>query len=111
MKSIPYASAFGILMCAMICTRADIAQPVGVLSRFMSNPRRPHWDVVKRDFRYLNGTLDFALCCHGNLNDSKRILSICGYADSDWAGDIDSRRSTSGYIFVLNGGEISWMSK
>lgn len=111
MKSIPYAGSTGSLMYAMVCTRPDISQPMGVSRRFISSPRRPHWDIVKRVFRYLKGTSDFALCYHGNLNDSKRTLNICGYADFDWVGDIDSRRSTSGYVFVLNGGAISWMSK
>jgi hypothetical protein len=66
---------------------------------------------VKRVFRYLKGTSDFALCYHGNLIESQRTLSIRGYLDSDWAGDIDNRRSTSGYLFMMNGGTMSWMSK
>lgn len=111
MKNVPYASAIGSLMYAMVYTRPYIAQLVGVLSRFMSNPGRSHWDVVKGVFRYLKGTSNFALCYHGNLRDSKRTLNICGYIDSDSVGDIDSRRSTNGYVFVLNGGAVSWMSK
>lgn len=111
MKDVPYASAISSLMYAMVCTRLDIPQPVGVLSRFMVNLGRLHWDVVKRVFRYLRGTSQYALCYHGHLVGSQRTISIQGYVVSDWAGDIDSRRSTNGYIFMLNGGAISWMSK
>ena len=77
----------------------------------MANPGRTHWDAMKRVFRYLKGTSNYDLCYHGNLVESQRTLNICSYVDFDWAGDIDSRRSTSGYIFMLNGGAVSWMSK
>eukprot|EP00253_Pinus_taeda_P035241 PITA_35241 len=88
MSCVPYASAVGSLMYAMVCTRPYIAYAVGVLSRFISKPGKEHWTTVKRVFRYLRGTSDY-----------------------DWAGDLDQRRSTSGYVFNLFGGAISWMSK
>eukprot|EP00253_Pinus_taeda_P021843 PITA_21843 len=88
MSCAPYASAVGSLMYAMVCTRPDITHEVGVLSRFMSKLGKGHWIVVKRVFRYLRGTSDY-----------------------DWAGDLDQRRSTSGYVFNLFGGVVSWMSK
>ena len=56
MSCVPYASVVGSLMYTMVCTRPDIAHAVGVLSRFMSNPRKEHWTIVKRVFRYLRGT-------------------------------------------------------
>ena len=62
MSRVPYASAVGSLMYAMVCTRPDIAHVVGVLSRFMSNPGKEHWTIVKRVFRYLRGTSDYGLC-------------------------------------------------
>ena len=107
---VPYASAVGILMYAMVCTRPDIAQAVGVLSRFMSNPGKEHLTFVKRVFRYLQGTFDYCLVYHGTNNIDKS-LDIQGFVDADWAGDLDSRRSTSGYVFTLFGGAVSWMSK
>eukprot|EP00253_Pinus_taeda_P022152 PITA_22152 len=88
MSRVPYASAVCSLMYAMVCTRPNIAHAVGVLSRFMSKPGKEHWTAVKRVFRYLHGTSDY-----------------------DWAGDLDQRRSTSGYVFNLLGGAVSWMSK
>ena len=56
MTQVPYQSVVGSLMYAMVCTRPDITQAVGVLSCYMSNLRRTHWDPVKRVFRYLWGT-------------------------------------------------------
>jgi hypothetical protein len=67
MSRVPYQSAIGSLMYAMVCTRPDIAQVVGVFSKYMYNPGRGHWDVVKRVFRYLCRTLDYSLCYHSNV--------------------------------------------
>eukprot|EP01018_Ginkgo_biloba_P015565 Gb_28681 [translate_table: standard] len=111
MACVPYASAVGSLMYAMVCTRPDIAQAVGVLSRFMANPGHEHWVVVKRVFRYLQGTLKYSICYHGDFLGDQHSVDIQGYVDSDWAGDANSRRSTSGYVFRLFGGAVSWMSK
>ena len=110
MSRVPYASAVGSLMYAMVCTRPDIAHAVGVLSRFMSNPGKEHWTTVKRVFRYLRGTSDYGLCYQGRPG-LERMLDIHGFVDADWAGDLDQRRSTSGYVFSLFGGAVSWMSK
>ncbi|KAK9940454.1 hypothetical protein M0R45_017116 [Rubus argutus] len=105
MTKIPYASAVGSLMYAMVCTRPDIAQAVGVVSRYLSNPGRDHWEAVKWILRYLRGSSKFCLCFGG----SKPILE--GFIDADWAGDLDSRKSTSGYLFTFAGGAVSWQSK
>eukprot|EP00253_Pinus_taeda_P006104 PITA_06104 len=110
MSRVPYASAVGSLMYVMVCTRSDIAHAMGVLSRFMSKPGKEHWRAVKRVFRYLRGTSDYGLCYQGRpgLN---RVLEIHGFVDADWAGDLDQRIFTSGYVFNLFGGAVSWMSK
>eukprot|EP00253_Pinus_taeda_P032794 PITA_32794 len=110
MSRVPYASAVGSLMYAMVCTRPDIAHAVGVLSRFMSKPGKEHWTAVKRVFRYLRGTSDYGLCYQGRPG-LDRVLHIRSFVDADWAGDLDQRRSTSGYVFNLFGGAVSWMSK
>ena len=108
---VPYASVAGSLMYAMVYTRPDIAQAVGVLSRFIANLGWIHWDAVKRVFGYLRGTSDYSICYHGNSFGSLHSVCIHGFVDSDWAGDIDRRRSTSAYVFTMFGGAISWMSK
>lgn len=105
MKGVPYSSAVGSLMYAMVCTRPDIAHAVGVVSRYLSNPGRKHWEAVKWILRYLKGTSKLCLCYGG----AKPILE--GYTDADMAGDLDSRKSTSSYIFTLAGGAVSWQSK
>lgn len=100
-----YQSAVGSLMYAMLGTRPDIAYAVSVVSRYGSNPTDQHWAAVKRIFRYLKGTVSLRLTFKGPLHQ------VSGYADADWAGDQDTRRSTSGYVFNVGSGAISWSSK
>jgi len=101
----PYQSAFGSLMYAMVCTSLDIAQAMGVLSCYMSNPGRVHWDVVKRIFKYLWGTTEYSIYFQGT--GDWQSLSIRGFVDSNWTSDVDRKKSTSAYVFTLNGGVIS----
>jgi hypothetical protein len=110
MSHVPYASVVGSLMYAMVCTRSDIAHAVGVLSRYMSKPVKDHWTAVKRVFRYLRGTTNYGLCYQVRPG-LDRVVDIHGFVDADWDGYLDRRISTSGYVFNLFGGEISWMSK
>ena len=105
MVVIPYSSAVGSLMYAMVCTRPDIAHAVGVVSRFLSNPGKQHWEAVKWIFRYLRRTSKLCL----SFGRGKLVLE--GYTDADMAGDLDGRKSTSGYLFTFAGGAVSWQSK
>ncbi|XP_073026820.1 secreted RxLR effector protein 161-like [Primulina eburnea] len=105
MKNIPYASAVGSLMYAQVCTRPDIAFVVGMLGRYQSNPGLDHWKAAKKVMRNLQGTKDYMLMFRRTGN-----LEVIGYSDSDYAGCIDSKKSTSGYIFMLAGGAVSWRS-
>ena len=95
MEAIPCSSAVGSLMYAMVCTRPDIAHAVGMVSRFLSNPGKDHWEAVKWILRYLKGTSNMCLCFGG----AKLVLE--GYTDSDMTGDLDSRKSTSGFLFIF----------
>jgi hypothetical protein len=110
MSRVPYESDVGSLMYAMDCTRLDIAHAVGFLSMYMSKLGKDHWKIVKRVFRYLCGTTSYGLCYEGRLG-LDRVVDIHGFVDADWPGDLDHRRSTSGYVFNLFGGTISWMRK
>ena len=65
MSYVPYASAVGSLMYAMVYTRPHIAHVVGVLSRFMSKPGKENWIAMKWVFRYFHGTGDYGLCYQG----------------------------------------------
>ncbi|RVW43382.1 Retrovirus-related Pol polyprotein from transposon TNT 1-94 [Vitis vinifera] len=105
MERFPYASAIGSLMYAQVCTRPDIAYIVGMLGRYLSNPGMDHWKKAKRVMRYLQRTKDYMLTYRRSSH-----LEIVGYSDSDFAGCLDSRRSTSGYVFMLAGGAVSWKS-
>ena len=105
MAKVPYASAIGSLMYVMVCTRPDIAQAVGAVSRYMNNPGKLHWEAVKWILRYLRGTTGKALCFKGG----DTILT--GYVDADLAGNVDIRRSTTGYVYTLGGTAVSWGSQ
>ena len=105
MFRVPYASTLGSLMFAMICTRPNIVQAVGAVSRYMMNPGREYWIAVKRILRYIRGTSNVALCYRG----SEFILR--GYVDLDFVGDLDKRKSTTGYVFTLVGAAVNWVFK
>ncbi|KAE8695859.1 U-box domain-containing protein 31 [Hibiscus syriacus] len=105
MVKVPYASTIGSLMYAMVCTRPDIAHAVGAVSRYMNNPGKVHWEAVKWILRYLRGTTNKALCFKGG----DTILT--GYVDADLAGNVDIRRSTTGYVYTLGGTAVSWVSQ
>ena len=92
-------------MYAMIATRLDIAFAMGVVSRYMSNLGKKHWEVVKGIMRYLSHTKSMRLC-YGSQD-----LSVKGYTDLDYEGDLDKQRSKSGYVFMLVGGAVSWRSR
>ncbi|KJK73492.1 hypothetical protein H634G_11271 [Metarhizium anisopliae BRIP 53293] len=97
-----YAKAIGSLMYAMLGTRPDIAYAVSYCSRFLAKPTEAHRAAVKRIMRYLKATIDLCLVYEGEIEP------LTGFTDSDWAGDRETRRSTSGYVFNLGSGAISW---
>ncbi|KAM1863258.1 hypothetical protein ACFX14_003628 [Malus domestica] len=105
MQSKPYASLVGSLMYATICTRPDIAFIVGMLGRFQANPGEAHWISTKNVLRYLQRTKNFML-----VFGKGESLELEGYIYSDLTGDVDDRKSTGCYIFMLNGGAVSWKS-
>ncbi|XP_056687490.1 secreted RxLR effector protein 161-like [Spinacia oleracea] len=104
MTHIPYTSAVGSVMYAMVCSRPDIAHAVSMVSRYMSRPGKVHWEAVKWLLRYLKGTSNFWLEFGRNAN------GLEGFCDSDYGGDLDDRKSTSGYVFTLGGTAVSWKS-
>eukprot|EP00253_Pinus_taeda_P008888 PITA_08888 len=100
-----YKSIVGSLM-YLIVTRPDIMHVVSLISRFMERPKETHWQAAKKILRYVNGTKGF-----GILYSSSESFMLKGYTDSDWAGSVDDRQSTSGYVFYMGSGAISWASK
>jgi hypothetical protein len=91
MKVVSYASAVGSLMYAQVCTRSDLAFVTGMLDRYQKNPVKPHWDGAKKALRYLQDTKGLML----TYEKSDASLEIVGYSDSDFAGCLDTEKSTS----------------
>ena len=107
MSKVPYSNAVGSLMYAMVCTRPDISHAVGTMSRYMHNPGKKHWQVVKGILRYIQKTLYVGLIFK---KDDMVGQHVVGYCDSDYASDLDKRRSTTGYVFTLAKAPVSWKS-
>jgi hypothetical protein len=101
----PYNALVGSLLYLAMCTRPDIAHAVGMLSRFVSDPRTVHWQAAKSVLRYLSGTQNLGL-----LYDD-RTQQFIGYTDSDFAGDVTQRKSTGGFVFMFGGAAVAWSSK
>ena len=102
-----YQMAIGCLTYVTTATRPDLAAAIGILSKYMSKPGKAHWEGVKRVLRYIKGTINYGLVFNADGN----IPILCGYSDADWGGDVSTRRSTSGYVFQIQGNTVSWCSK
>ncbi|XP_047267648.1 secreted RxLR effector protein 161-like [Capsicum annuum] len=107
MAKVPYTNAVGSLMYAMVYTRPDIFKTVSVVSRYMYDSRKGHWQAVKWILRYLHNIVDVGLTFE---RDKSLSQCIVGYCDSDYAGDLDKRQSTTGYLFTLGKSPVSWKS-
>ncbi|GJQ98485.1 zinc finger, CCHC-type containing protein [Tanacetum coccineum] len=105
MSQLEYSRAIGCRMYAMISTRPYIAFAVGKLSRYTSNHSALHWQALGRVFQYLKGTMDYGLTYSGYPS------VIEGYSDGSWINNMEDHSSTSGWVFLLGGGEISWALK
>ena len=96
---VPYVSAVGSLMYAMMCTRPDLSQTVSMVSRQMHDPSRGHWEAVKLILWYVKGTIGVGLVFKKNSTGMQKCV---GYVDSDYAGDLDKCQFTMGYVFTLS---------
>jgi Reverse transcriptase (RNA-dependent DNA polymerase) len=103
--SVPYRELVGSLLYLATCTRPDISHSVGLLSRFVSGPTEAHWQAAKSILRYLSGTTGLGLL-YGTTSGPP-----IGYSDSDFAGERDARKSTSGSVFLYGGAAVAWSSK
>ena len=102
MSRVPYSSAVGSLMYAMVCSHPDLSYVVGAISRYMTNLGKEHWKAVQWIFKYLHSSTD--VCLHfGRTRDG-----VVGYVNFDFACDLDKRRSLTGYVFTVGGCAISW---
>jgi len=107
MEGIPYANVVGSLMYVMVCIHPDIAHAVSLVSRFMANPGKAHWQALKWILRYIRGSLGRVLV-YGGARNSRRTTVIEGFVDFDYAGCLDSRKSLTGFVFTAFDIAISW---
>lgn len=102
MSKVPYANVIGILMYAMVCTRLDILYVIGVLSGYMYNRGKEHWQAMKWIQWYIRNTVDVSLVFE--QGDSQYLD---GYCDLDYVGDLEKLRSTIGYVFTIANTPVS----
>jgi hypothetical protein len=105
MSKVSYSSVVGSLMYAMVCSRPDLSHAMSVVARYRSNPGKEHWKVVQWIFIYLRGSSSACLCL-GKSGDG-----LVDYVDSDYGGDLDRRRSLSGYVFTVGDCAVSWKAR
>jgi len=103
-----YQSIIGNLMWFMLCTRPDLAFTISMLSKFNDAPTTEHLATATYTLRYLRNTANLAIQYNGQNPEKDTPI---GYTDSDFAGDPDDRKSTSGYVFMLAGGAVSWRAR
>ncbi|KAL2611475.1 hypothetical protein R1flu_023167 [Riccia fluitans] len=94
-------------MYLMVCTRPDIAYALGKVSKYNANLGKVHWEAVKWILRYIKDTMGYGLLFDAQSHQAKTLV---GFVDSDYAQDLDTRRSTIGYLMTLGGGCITWRS-
>jgi len=103
----PYRAAIGSLMWLALCTRPDLLFPTILLSRFSQRPKQPHWAAVKRIMRYVKGSIDDGL----NYHTEETTMTIEAFSDADWAGDLVTRKSTTGVIIAILGCPVIFCSR
>ena len=103
-SQVDYAKVLGCLMYIMNCTRPDIACAISKLSRYTSNPNKTHWMAMRRVLGYLKHTQNF------DLHYKNYPAVIEGYSDANWITGSTESKSTSGYVFKVGGGAMSWKS-
>ncbi len=102
-----YGELIGSLLYLSVGTRPDISYPMGALARYMSKPTVEHWQLAKGIVRYVAGTTSVGVVYAAKQS----VPALHGYCDSDYAACVDTRRSTTGYVFLNAGGAVSWSSR
>jgi Reverse transcriptase (RNA-dependent DNA polymerase) len=109
---IPYASLIGSINYCSIATRPDIAFATNKCAQFTHKPTLIHWEAAMRIVRYLLHTCDHGILFQRDGNGIQGYAhNLAGYTDTDFAGDLNDRKSTTGWVFTFNSSPISWASK
>ena len=103
----PYRSILGQVLYIAITTRPDIATAASTCGKFAQNPGKAHWNALLRILSYLQGTQHLDL----QLGSARKDIILTAYSDADWAGDLDNRKSRSGYVILCNNSVFIWSSK
>ena len=121
MRSIPYRKAVGSLTYLANSSRPDIAHAVNYVAQYSQNPGESHWRAVKMILRYLSGTKNYALqfagaankvlAEAGESNAAAMVPALRAFADANWGGCLDTRRSTTGWIVALGNDILDWQSR
>ena len=110
-----YMRFVGCMQWLSISTRPDLAHGTGVLARYTSNPGPAHVAAARHMMRYLCGTPDLGITYHGGRdvlkNGYDHMNKMIASADADLGGCLDTRKSTTGYVIMVNGGAIAWRAK
>lgn len=104
---VPYREAVGSLMFLAIVTRPDLAYAVNSVSKFLNNHDQSHWKAVKRIISYLVNTVGYGI----EYRAGNKEIELSGYSDADYASDVETRRSTTGYAFCIAGEIVTWSSQ
>lgn len=107
LHNVPYREAVGSLMFLATVSRPDIAYAVNTASKFLNRPGNIHWRAVKKIFAFLVGTKNVGIMYKSGGSEPE----LMGYSDADYANDLETRRSTTGYVFGLANGPVSWASQ
>lgn len=105
---VPYQQLIGSLMYLSIGTRPDITHAVNSLSKFLKAPSDEHWTSAKRILKYLKSTINFGIIYNGS---NKKANQLIAYSDADYASCLDTRKSISGVVLILNTGPVAWCSR
>lgn len=106
LENVPFREIVGSLMFLAIVSRPDIAYAVSNISKYLNQHNEAHWQALKRILKYLSGTMSM-----GIFYQQSDKIELVGYSDSDYAGDVETRRSTSGFVFYLSGAAVTWSSQ
>ena len=104
---VPDANVVVVLMYAMVCMKPDVSHVAGEVRRYMHDLGKGHWQSMKWILRYFLKIVDVGLVFE--RDDTCNHYAI-GYGDSDYASDLDKRRSTTGYVFTISRAPVSWKS-
>ena len=102
----PYQSVLGAVMWGQLVTQPDLLFSVSLLAQFQANPGMEHWNALMHVIGYIKNTIDYGITYSRDYN-----ISPYAFVDTDYGGCRDTHRSTSGYVFIMAGGPVSWSSK